>query len=127
MIDFYHKIKEGKKLNVLGNGKQNKSYIHIFDCINAMDISYRFFRKKINIINIGNNYSITVKQSLKHIQRILKSKIKPIFQNKKRGWIGDNPFILLSTKKLRTSGWRPKYSIKESITDTLEYLKKNNK
>ncbi len=127
VIDFYYKIKKNNKLEVLGNGKQNKSYIHIYDCINAMHVSYKFFRKKINIINIGNNYSITVKQSLEQIQKILKSKIKPIFQNKSRGWIGDNPYILLSTKKLRTSGWKPKYSIMDSISDTLDYLKKNNK
>ena len=91
-----------------------------------MHISYKFFKKKINIINIGNNYSITVKQSLKQIQKLLKSNIKPTFQNNNRGWIGDNPYILLSTRKLRTSGWKPKYSIMESISHTLDFLKKNN-
>lgn len=126
VIDFYNKIKIGKKLDVLGNGNQNKSYIHIYDCINAMHVSYKFFKKKINIINIGNNYSITVKQSLKQIQKLLKSNIKPTFQNNNRGWIGDNPYILLSTRKLRTSGWKPKYSIMESISHTLDFLKKNN-
>lgn len=125
VFDFYNKIRKNEKLKVLGNGNQSKSYIHIYDCINAIHISSKFFKKKINIINIGNNYSITVKQSLKQIQRILKSNKKPIFQNNDRGWVGDNPHILLSTKKLRVSGWKPKYSIMDSIAHTLDYLKKN--
>ena len=54
-------------------------------------------------------------------------KIKPkiIYTGGKRGWVGDNPFIFLDTKKIRSSGWKPKYNINESIKITANYLLNN--
>ena len=42
-----------------------------------------------------------------------------------RGWIGDNPFILLDCKKMRSLGWAPKLAIREGILNTLAYLQEN--
>jgi UDP-glucose 4-epimerase len=42
-----------------------------------------------------------------------------------RGWIGDNPYIHLETSKIEGIGWRPKYSIEESVCSTIRYLKAN--
>ena len=55
-------------------------------------------------------------------------KIKPkiIYTGGKRGWIGDNPFIFLDTKKIRSCGWKPNYTINESIKITADYLTYKN-
>ena len=50
---------------------------------------------------------------------------KDYFLGGKRGWIGDSPFIYLSTKKIRSLGWKPKLTINESIKQTVIYLKNN--
>ena len=42
-----------------------------------------------------------------------------------RGWIGDNPFIYLDTKKVRSLGWAPKATIEEGVIKTVEYLQAN--
>ena len=42
-----------------------------------------------------------------------------------RGWIGDNPFIFLDTKKIRSLGWVPKHSISEGVVKTVEFLRNN--
>jgi UDP-glucose 4-epimerase len=42
-----------------------------------------------------------------------------------RGWIGDSPFILLETKRIRALGWAPKLTIREGILKTLSYLQAN--
>tara|TARA_B100000674_G_C37869780_1_gene928915 strand:+ start:916 stop:1137 length:222 start_codon:yes stop_codon:yes gene_type:complete len=66
-----------------------------------------------------------VRNSVKIICKILKAKPKLIFTGGKRGWIGDSPFIFLDTKKIRSTGWRPKYSINKSIEITTKYLLNN--
>ena len=43
----------------------------------------------------------------------------------KRGWVGDNPFIFLDTSKIRSTGWKPNFSIEKSVVDTVEYIIKN--
>ena len=42
-----------------------------------------------------------------------------------RGWIGDNPFIFLETKKIQALGWKPKLGIREGVIKTFEYLRDN--
>ena len=42
-----------------------------------------------------------------------------------RGWIGDNPFIFLETQKIQSLGWKLKYSIRDGVLKTIQYLKEN--
>ncbi|MDA9650332.1 NAD-dependent epimerase/dehydratase family protein [Candidatus Pelagibacter sp.] len=127
VFDFVKQLKIDKKnLFVLGDGNQKKSYLNINDCINAIYISMNFFKEKINIINLGTNEFINVKQSIKTINKVLKLKPKITFKGGKRGWIGDNPFIFLDTKKIRSTGWKPNFSIKKSVQITTKYLLKNS-
>ena len=124
VVDFYKKLlKNKKKLKILGNGNQKKSYLHVKDCINAITRVINLkIKKKINIYNLGLNETITVRESAKIICSYLKLKPKFIFSGGKRGWIGDVPLIKLSTKKIKKTGWVPNNSIKKSIIDTLNYL-----
>ena len=82
-------------------------------------------QKKINIFNLGTNEYISVKQSINVICNKLQIKPKVIFSGGKRGWIGDSPFILLDNKKIKSLGWKPKLTIKESIKQTVRYLENN--
>ena len=50
---------------------------------------------------------------------------KDYFLGGKRGWIGDSPFIYLGTKKILSTGWKPKFTIKESIKITSDFLMSN--
>ena len=82
-------------------------------------------KKNINILNLGTEEYISVKQSVKIICEKLNVKPKVIYQKNKRGWIGDNPFIFLNIKKIKKFGWKPKKNIKESIDETLNYIQRN--
>ena len=68
---------------------------------------------------------ITVRKSINIIVKKLGLNPKIIFKGGRRGWIGDNPLIFLDTKKIRSIGWRPKFTIKQSVENTLDYLNKN--
>jgi UDP-glucose 4-epimerase len=126
VFDFYKKLKKNpKKLVVLGNGKQRKSYLYIHDCIDGIFLSLKKSKEKLNIFNLGLNNYCEVNQSIKWICNELGLKPKLHYTGGDRGWVGDNPFIFLETKKISKLGWSPKYSIKEGVIKTLKYLKKN--
>jgi UDP-glucose 4-epimerase len=126
VYDFYKQLrKDSIKLRVLGNGKQKKSYLYIQDCLEAMLIAIEKSNEKVNIYNLGTEEYCEVVESIKWICKELKVHPKLEFTGGDRGWIGDNPFIFLDTKKIRSLGWAPKYSINESILITLNFLRNN--
>ena len=126
VYDFIKQLKNNKKnLIVLGDGNQKKSYLNIKDCIEGMYIAMKYYKNKINIINLGTNKYSTVKDSIKIICKIMNLKPKIKYKGGKRGWVGDNPFIYLDTKKISATGWKPKYTIHNSIEITSNYLLKN--
>lgn len=126
VFDFYKKLKKNpKKLEVLGNGKQRKSYLYVHDCIDAIFLALKKSKEKLNIFNLGLNDYCEVNQSVKWICDELGLKPKLEYTGGSKGWIGDNPFIFLETKKISKLGWRPKKSIKDGVIKTLKYLKKN--
>ena len=81
--------------------------------------------EKVNIFNIGVNGYCEVKESISWICKELGLNPKLVFTGGKRGWIGDNPFIFLATDKINTLGWEPKFSIRQGVLKTLQFLKEN--
>jgi len=123
VFDFYRKLLENpNELTVLGNGLQKKSYLYIQDCLDAILFCMDHFNEKVNVINLGTNEYCQVKDSIGWITEHLGLKPALKFTGGERGWIGDNPFIFLDTKKLNEAGFKPQLSIKASIIKTLEYL-----
>ena len=127
LFDFYKQLlKNKKKLNVLGNGLQKKSYLNINDCISAMLMTLKKNNnKKVEIYNLGTDKFITVKYSIKIILKILNLNPKIYYSGGKRGWIGDSPKIYIDTKKIRKTGRKPKKTIEESIKETIKFFIKN--
>jgi len=126
IFDFYKKLqKNPNELEVLGNGKQTKSYLYIGDCINAILLAVNEAQEKINIFNLGTDEHCQVVDSIGYLCEDLELKPALNYSGGERGWIGDNPFIFLDCKKVRGLGWKPELSIKEGIIRTLNFLKEN--
>jgi len=126
VYDFYFKLKKNKKkLKVLGNGLQNKSYIHILDLLEAINIILNKQKNKVGIFNVGINETKKVKQSIKIIINFLKVNPKVIYGKKTSGWSGDIPNIHLDCKKLKKLGWKNKFNIENSIIDTIKWIDNN--
>lgn len=123
VIDFIKKLKsDPDKLEILGDGLQKKSYLHVSDCIEAMLCSYKEAKSNINIINLGLDEYCNVNESAELIINALKLDPKITHTGGKRGWIGDNPYIFLDNSKIRSLGWNPTYNLHDSIIDTVKYL-----
>ncbi len=126
VFDFYQKLKsDPTTLPVLGNGRQRKSYLYIQDCIDAILIAIEKASDKVNIFNLGVDAYCEVNDSIGWICESMGVQPELKYTGGERGWIGDNPFIYLDTKRIQSLGWTPKYSIKEGVLKTLEFLKSN--
>ena len=126
VFDFYQKLKgDPTRLAVLGNGMQRKSYLYVQDCIDAILLAMDKATEKVNIFNLGVSSYCEVNDSIGWICAELGVKPKLEYSGGDRGWIGDNPFIFLDTKKIQSLGWQPKFGIRDGIIKTVEYLRGN--
>ena len=126
VYDFYQKLKsDPTKLQVLGDGRQRKSYLYVQDCIDAILLAMDKAQEKVNIFNLGVDSYCEVNDSVGWICESLGVKPQLQYTGGDRGWVGDNPFIYLDTKRIQGLGWTPKHTIKEGIIKTVEFLKKN--
>lgn len=126
VFDFYQKLKiDSSHLPVLGNGKQRKAYLYVQDCIDAILLAINKTNDKVNIFNLGFDGFCEVNDSICWICEELGVRPKIKYSGGDRGWIGDNPFIFLDTKKIQSLGWKPKVSIRDSMIKTIDYLRAN--
>jgi UDP-glucose 4-epimerase len=131
VFDFLKQLRANpKRLRVLGNGRQRKSYLYVHDCISAMlqvtgQSSARTAKHRCAIYNLGVDEYCTVNDSIGWICARLGVKPEMEYSGGERGWVGDNPFIFLDTKKVRETGWRPSLSIRAAIERTVDWLTQN--
>ncbi len=131
VFDFYKQLlAHPDYLDVLGDGSQRKSYLHIGDCLDAVLHVIRAgtaseAKHRVQIYNLGTFDYCHVKNSIAWICERLGLKPELRFAGGKRGWVGDNPFIFLDTAKIRATGWQPKMSIQQGVVRTVEWLAEN--
>jgi len=126
VYDFYKQLVEHPdSLTVLGNGLQKKSYLHVTDCISAINLALRSPAKKVNIFNLGTDGYCEVRDSIEWITSELGLNPKIFFGSTNRGWIGDNPLIHLETQAIKALGWEPKFTIEDGVRDTVRFLRNN--
>lgn len=131
VIDFYRQLCEHPGyLDVLGDGTQRKSYLHVGDCVRAMlgvieAQTARQAKHRVEIYNLGTDHYCQVRDSIGWIAAAMGVTPDVRYGEGDRGWVGDNPFIFLDTKKIRATGWAPTKTIRESVVNTVEWLGAN--
>ena len=130
IFDFIKKLKTNpNELEILGDGKQSKSYLHISDCIDGI-VKGMDFDDGNMIFNLGTNEQTSTNKIAKIIvdeMKLMQTKFtyKTNRQNG-RGWSGDITNMMLDCTKIRSFGWVPKYSSDDAIKQTArEFLNKN--
>ena len=126
VFDFYTSLRRNPdELRVLGNGQQGKSYLYVQDCLDAILCAIAKAHDKVNIFNLGTDEYCRVTDSIGWITAHVGLSPRLNYAGGERGWIGDNPLILLDCRKIRALGWAPKLTIRQGIVRTLEYLASN--
>jgi UDP-glucose 4-epimerase len=125
VLDFTRQLlRDPTRLVVLGDGTQRKSFLHVTDCCRAI-ISLLDSDRRCEVYNLGASGYCTVNESIAWICARLGVSPQVEYGGGDRGWVGDNPFIYLDTRKIRATGWEPTYSIRQAVEETVDDLVAN--
>jgi len=117
ILDFIKKLKKDMSLlEVLGNGTQQKTYLHVNELVEAMLFINDNTNNGMNYYNIGAmDDGVFVKQIAEETIKVISPAADITYQNSDRGWVGDVPRFYYSVDKLKALGWSPKMSSLEAI------------
>ncbi len=123
IYDFINKLNKNKnELEILGDGTQEKSYMHVIDCVNSMIFIHEKL-DKTDIINLGNEETTSVKKIADYVVNGLGLKnVEYKFTGgiNGRGWVGDVKKTFLDIQKLKNLGWKSKYTSDEAVKTAVE-------
>lgn len=117
LFDLVEKLNnDPKTLEVLGDGKQQKSYLLVEECVDGMIYGFKHAKEKLNYFNLCADDQIYVKQIVDILVKETRLKnVKIKYTGGESGWKGDVPRFLLDNKKMKKLGWKPKHSSEQAI------------
>lgn len=125
-FDFVQKLRaDPTRLEILGDGTQTKSYVHVADTVAGMLVANEAHTGGVEAYNIGSLDAIPVTALAKTICEVLE--LDPTFHFTGgtldgAGWKGDVKNMGLAVDKLRALGWEPRFSSKDAVRDTAMWL-----
>ena len=129
VFDFFKALRHDPScLRVLGDGRQQKSYLYVGDCVSAISTAAEHHEARpgeTGIYNLGTDETVVVNDSIATICSQLGVTPELDYAGGSRGWAGDSPLIHLDCSRIRALGWAPTLTIREGIVRTLEWLEAN--
>jgi len=127
--DFVNKLKKDEKnLEILGDGSQSKSYLHVNDCVNSIFSCLRSAKNRTEIFNIGNDDEIDVMSIAKIVCDSMNLSNVNIQTtggvDNGRGWIGDVKKMNLDISTIKKMGWKPNLTSSQAVELTAQELVK---
>ena len=124
IFDFIHKLKrDPSRLEVLGNGMQEKSYMSAEDCVKAMIHLIGHCEKNVNLYNLGTGDTCSVRRIAEIV--VEESGLEGVsieYTGGDRGWAGDVPKTSLEVSRLLETGFKPNLASEEAIRHTARAL-----
>ena len=124
--DFYHKLKASpKRLEILGDGRQKKSYCHVDDCVEGMLFAAQRFPERFDTFNVGSDDAIDVFDLARVAADAWKLRDVELVATGAAGsggWKGDVRMMALSNEKIKKLGWKPRHTSASAIRATAESL-----
>lgn len=123
IFDFIRKLKATPdQLQVLGNGTQQKAYLHVDDLIDAM-LHVSRIEGRYNVFNIGpKDDGVTVRMIAQTVRDRVSPKAEIVFGEGNRGWVGDVPRFRYSTQRLAASGWSPQLDSTQAMVRAVDEI-----
>jgi UDP-glucose 4-epimerase len=117
IFDFVNKLLAQKShLRVLGDGTQQKAYLHVDDLVSAMLFIAEAGSAKINLYNIGpRDAGVTVRFIAESVRDVVAPSAEIIYGHGNRGWVGDVPRFRYAIDRLAELGWEPSLSSEAAV------------
>jgi len=116
IFDFINKLKkDSERLEILGDGNQNKPYLYVKDLVEALVYIWEKTDEKINYFNVGVDSRTTVTTIAKIVCEEMGLSPQFVYTGGDRGWIGDVPEFNYSLEKVHSLGWNAKRSSDEAV------------
>jgi UDP-glucose 4-epimerase len=121
-FDFVRRLKsDPSQLRILGDGRQSKSYIHIYDVVAAVLCANTAEPSQFRAFNVATGDSITVTEIADLAVKVLGLKQPPLYRYSggDRGWKGDVPIIRLNTERMQALGWKCERNCRQALSESL--------
>lgn len=117
IVDFIRKLKDNpKRLEILGDGKQAKPYLHVRECVDGMIYGWQNSTEPLNYFNLGCKGATPVTEIAEFVvDAVGLGDVKFEFTGGERGWPGDVPQVRLDCEKMARIGWRATMSSTEAV------------
>jgi UDP-glucose 4-epimerase len=117
IYDFIRKLRRNPgELEVLGDGSQEKPYLHVSELIDAMLLLFEKANDKLNFYNIApDDSATTVKYIAEAVVRAASPAAKIRYTGGSKGWVGDVPKFKYSIEKVKALGWKPKMTSNQAV------------
>jgi UDP-glucose 4-epimerase len=127
MFDFFQKLRKNPSmLEILGDGKQDKSYLHVSDCVSAILTTWKKQKNPYEAYNVGSPDKIKVEALARLMCETMELETRFEFTGTKRGWVGDVKLMLLDIKKIEALGWKQKVGFEDGIERYITWMEKNS-
>jgi UDP-glucose 4-epimerase len=116
VYDFLRKIqRDPTRLEVLGDGRQAKSYLWVTDCVDAMLLAEERSNETVNVFNLGTPQQVPVREIAERVVRAFGGTARIEYTGGSRGWVGDIPLQLLAVDRIQSLGWKPQFDSFEAV------------
>ena len=120
LFDFFDKLKhDPTRLEVLGDGRQSKSYLRTEDCVEAMLLAGERASGAVNVFNLGSRDRISAREIAEKVVEAHGGRARIECTGGARGWSGDVPEQLLAIDRIEKLGWKPRWSSAQAIDRTI--------
>ncbi|HLE96631.1 MAG TPA: NAD-dependent epimerase/dehydratase family protein [Candidatus Thermoplasmatota archaeon] len=124
IVDFVEKLKKDRtRLEVLGDGRQSKSYLMVDELVDAMLLVVDRAKEPINVYNLGSSDALEVRRIAELVlDRTGQRGARIAYTGGARGWAGDVPRMLLDTTAVNRLGWKAKRTSEEAVREAVEAI-----
>jgi UDP-glucose 4-epimerase len=123
IYDFFEKLRqEPNRLEVLGDGRQSKSYLRTEECVDAMILATERAHARANVFNLGTADRISVREIAEKVVAAHGGQARIEYTGGTTGWVGDIPQQLLAVDRIGALGWTAKRTSAEAVDLTIAEL-----
>jgi UDP-glucose 4-epimerase len=125
-FDFIRRLLDDpRRLRILGNGQQSKSYIHVDDVVEAVLHAARLATEPFSVFNVATGDYVTVTEIAELAMDVVglpPGSTQFEYTGGNRGWKGDVPVVRINTDRIRALGWTNERTGRQALRASMESM-----